>query len=212
MDDYNIRDYKNILILRNQLETIGEEELIEIYQDIQSYQTFLNSIGILANVDSAFLYYKNQYIRKIERIISIHRFDVSQEYQALINDIITYLNEVKSTSEEKKSILMNGYFAYQEDIRKRKFKNYQEMLSFESYDAQVVYGLELGQLDFLTDSERLISSLNYLLETIPELFTSEEDISLLINHLNKLCNSKGLFQRKQRKNLKIVQKKLRKDI
>lgn len=212
MDEYSINDYKNILILRNQLETISEDDLIDIYQDVSAYQVFLNSVAILANVDSAFLHYKDEYIKKIERIISIHRFDVSGQYQELINDIITFLNEVKSTSEVKKKLLMDGYFAYQEDIRNRRFKDYQEMLYFESYDAQVVYGLELGQLAFLTDSDRFISSLNYLHENIPELFIEKKDVKLLLNHLSNLNNSQGLFHRKQKKSLQQIQKKLRKEI
>ena len=48
-------DFNNVLVLRNQLIAVPIEELCKLYQDKDRYISFLDSVALLSNKDSAFL-------------------------------------------------------------------------------------------------------------------------------------------------------------
>ena len=68
-------DFNNILVLRNQLIAVPIEELCKLYQDKDRYISFLDSVALLSNKDSAFLFFSGEFKKKILSVVQIHRFD-----------------------------------------------------------------------------------------------------------------------------------------
>ena len=52
-------DFNNILVLRNRLAAVPIEELLKLYQDKDKYMSFLDSVVLLSDKDSAFLFFSD---------------------------------------------------------------------------------------------------------------------------------------------------------
>lgn len=206
MDEkYSIRDFKNVIILKKQLITLDLDQLKEIYQDFDSYLVFLDTIAVMSNVDSAFLLLHDDFIPKIESIIQCHRFDVDSDTWNLVNDAIQYLNLVKNYTPDYKKLLIGGYRAYQEDVRGKKVKDIDELLLLLAGDAYLVVGMEEKDIDVASDDDYFMSSLNYFIETCPEILEEEDMIPCLIQErLNSI--SKGNWFRRNNKYLQFTTK------
>ena len=110
MEKYNVKDFANVLSLRNQLVNVPIEKLEEVYQDYDNYVAFLDTVAVMTNIDSAFLLFKADYLKKIENVIQIHRFDTKdKDVKDAINSIIEYLNTIKSYRPEYRKILTTYY-------------------------------------------------------------------------------------------------------
>ena len=115
-------DFGNLITLKNQLCALDRKQLMQMYQDKGSYLTFLNAVVSLIENDIGFLLFSDEFLEKILLISQIYRFEFKEhEVRDCINDIITYVNGIKALSDESKKTLMNGYLAYQEDMREASF-------------------------------------------------------------------------------------------
>ena len=116
-----VKQLSNILVLRNHLVKIPESKLIEMYSNYDYYLAFLNSLWLLIENDSAFLLFDDSMLKKILSVIQIYRFDAKDEgVKKEVNDIIDYINGLRSCDEAKKNTLKNNYLAFQEEKRCKK--------------------------------------------------------------------------------------------
>lgn len=135
-EKYSLDDFYNVLLLRNHLEFLSVKQLEDLYQDTTNFLVFLDTIAVFSEIDSAFLLFKDEYISKIERIISINRFKSNDsDIKEIINSIIIFLNQIKCYDTSYKNILKNNYLAYQEDCRKVEMDSEQILLESLGYDA-----------------------------------------------------------------------------
>lgn len=180
-------DFINVLCLKNQLLNVDEEKLMEVYQDYNNYMTFLDSVVVLTQIDSAFLLYKDMFSKKIEQIIGIHRYNTKDSnVRAVINDIIGYLNSIKTYSPNYRNLLKDSYKSYHENVRKTYFKNSDELLYSMGYDAVVYAAITEDDMNLINQDDMFLSSINYLLETIPSIFDDPKVRERTLKKIDKL--------------------------
>lgn len=207
-------DFNNIITLRNHLCRVPMKRLLEMYQDKESYITFLDSIALLAENDSAFLLFADELLEKILSIVQIHRFDFEEkEVKDCINGIIGYVNQIKTYPDGLANVLRNGYLTYQEDLREADFLTTEGLLTSLSYDAVVFACLRDGDIHKIQDDEYALMSLNYLMKSVPEFFKDPQvclRVQTLLDRIgknSKLLSSKKKFVKKIRTNFEnFIQK------
>lgn len=191
-------EYNNMLTLRSQLITVPIEELCILYQDKNDYISFLNSVVLLFNVDSAFLLFSDEFFRKILSIVEIHRFDfVDAKVDETINSIILYINGVHSYPLGLVNQLKNGYLAFQEDQRETQFYSDEALLKSLAYDACVFTTLRDGNLNSVQDDNLFLLSFNYLLKNYPELFLDKNVRNNVTALFDKVGKNTGIFDLKK---------------
>ncbi len=194
-DEYSVSDFQNVLCLRNQLINVPLPKLLEVYQDYDAYLIFLDSVAVMSAIDSAFLLFDDSFPEKIHKVIQIHRFSSKDSHISdVINSIIMYLNGIQSYSDNVKNSLKNGYLDYHEDIRDCQMDDNQVFLAALAYDAQVYVALENDTMENITEDDLFLSSINYLLETIPDLFKNSAVQKRVMDKLEELSKTKGFFQ------------------
>jgi hypothetical protein len=193
--DVDIADFENLLILKNQLITLTTEKLIETYQDISSYVVFLDTVICMLNNESAFLYLDDSFVKKIQTVLQIHRFDIkNKEVYEAINDITKFLNDVDSANDNYRQTLVNSYKEYHQNVRNVNFATNQDFLYSLSFDAIVYLGLK-GTISIPSGNDPLIlSSISYILEDYPKAFESDELKSESLSQLNGVLGRSKFFE------------------
>ena len=188
-DEITLKDFVNVLCLRNQLINVDEKVLKDAYQNYDNYIAFLDSFIVLTQIDSAFLLYNDSFIEKIEDVISIHRHDKDNdpEVKKAINEIILYLNGVKGYKADYKMLLKQNYQTYHEDVRMATFEDSEAFIDALSYDAYVYAALVNDHMEKVERDDLFLSSINYLMETIPEMFDDAAVKDRAYKKINELC-------------------------
>ncbi len=207
-------DFNNILVLRNQLIAVPIEELCKLYQDKDRYISFLDSVALLSNKDSAFLFFSGEFLNKILSVVQIHRFDFDdEEVNKVINSIITYINQISNYSSSLVNLLKNHYLIFQEEQRETKFNSDDELFRSLAYDAWVFAALIDGNLESIQDGNLFLLSFNFLLKNCPELFQDKnvrDNATALLDKVGKETRIIGSKRRKfkeAKKNFQMVVKR-----
>lgn len=191
-DDYTAQDYENVLILRNQLVSLDISKLLEMYQDMDSFLSFIDSVVVLTNVDGGFLLLSDAFVDKIERIIQQHRFNIhDSKIVEVINDIIGYLNRIKSYDYDFKKLLITQYVGYHLDCRETKVDGSETFFSMLAYDAVLYAALKEGQMDIVTHDDFFLASLNFLIKTYPEFFEDYDIQKRVMDKIDEISLKKG---------------------
>lgn len=199
MANFTVNDYLNVLCLRNQLVCVGKKQLLDVYKDYENYITFLDSVYVFSEIDSAFLLYNKDYVDKVENIVQIHRYDTDDpEVKNVVNTIIGYLNGLKTYSDEYKDALMQAYHSYNEEKRNVQIESDNLLLQALAYDAVVVAGLANENMEIVTDDDLFLSSMNYLMNTIPEFFDNAQVKIRAITRLDELSKKGRPFNKRIR--------------
>lgn len=196
MDVFNTNDFKNLLVLKNQLITLNQDELKDIYQDYSNYLLVLDTIAVLISIDIGFLVLNDNYIDKIEKIIQYHRFDVDASVFDIINDMIQYLNIIKNYSLKHKSLLKKSYCAYQEDIRKVNNTDINTLIRLMAHDAYLLVALEEEDMNIVYDDQCFLSSLNYFIENAPEILQDRKNQIIIQKRLDDVSIKPWPFSKK----------------
>ena len=186
MENISVKNFFNVLVLKNQLITLDSYELKDLYENYNDYITFLATFCVLTSIDSGFLFLDDSIIDKIEEIINIHRFDTDSETYEIINESIQYLNSVKGFNPSQKILYRDSYLAYQEDIRNVKINSIDELLNYLAYDAYMVVAIEDVRIEFIDDNKMFMASLNYLMEMAPEVLQNPCIYNLMNDCLNSI--------------------------
>lgn len=198
MEDVDMKDFVNLLRLKNQLVVFSGKELDEIYKEEDVFLCFIDTIALLSEHDSAFLLFDEKISDKIYTVLQSHRFNCDTDIKEIINDIIGYLNGIKAYPKSLINILKNNYLAYQEKIRHVEFTSTDSMLFSIADDAVVFTALQEGNLDLIEDGDYYMMSLNYLIETCPEFFNDSKVVERACSLLDiESKNSKILSSRKK---------------
>lgn len=167
-EEISVKDYFNILVLKNHLIILNDEQLSEVYHDDINYAIFIKALHKLISIDSGFLFLGDEIISKIERVIDYNRFKTDSNTLDTINEIIVFLNSVKHSSFEHKNLYQMAYLAYHEETRKVKINDIDELLDYLAYDARIVAVVVDGDTAAVDDDTKFMASLNYLIEMAPE--------------------------------------------
>lgn len=210
MDD-ELLDFCNLLSLKNHLATATEKDLVDLYQDVEDYVTFIDIFVLLTETDSGFLLLDEGLVDRVNSVLQVHRFDIDdKEIKDIINSIIGYLNRVRTMDSSVKNILKNNYLAYHEELREATFGDNESFLAAISYDAIVVKALLDGDMNLAKDNKFIVMSLNYLIKVCPELFKRKEVKDNAEKLLDKCMKGNKLFDGCSRhaKDIKVKIKEL----
>ncbi len=202
MEEYSLEDYKNVIILKNQLLTMDIDQLKVLYQDYDLYLLFLDTLSVLTSIDCGFLLLQDDIIPKIEQVIQYNRFEADSDTFQIINEMIQYFNLVKNYSPNRKKVLVRSYYAYQEDIRKIKIDNMNDLYQAIAYDANLVLALEQEDMSHVENDKYFLSSLNYMIESMPEIFQGNHSFQLSQEKLDSIEVRHWPFDREIRNSLK----------
>lgn len=202
MNECSIKDFFNVLVLKNQLITLNSYEMKELYQDYSNYIIFLDTFCVLTSIDSGFLFLNDDIVDKIEKVVNYNRFNTDFYTYEIINKIIQYLNLIKGYSSEQRNLYQKSYLVYQEDIRKVQINNIDELLQYLTYDARMVIAIEDDNTEIIDDDKMFMSSLNYLIETAPEVFQNPLVYKFMKERLNSIKIKPMSFSFKTKKLIK----------
>jgi len=192
---FDLIDYINIIYLKNQLLTLSSPEILEKYKEKEMYGLFLDTVNIMNYLDHGFLLISRDSAQKIETVIQNNRFRYQDSsYHAVCNDIILFLNTLKGYSDLSKNSIKQQYLLSHEETRKMQFATTDAFLEAISYDACCYH--QLSQHDLENVNEVLfLSSVNYFVDTIPELFAQDDVENLVNNKLAQVSQKKGFRNR-----------------
>ena len=202
MEEYSVDDYKNVIILKNQLLTMDSDQLKNLYEDYDNYCLFLDTLCVLINVDCGFFLLRDDIISKIEEVVQLNRFQTDSDTFDILNEMIQYFNITKNYSSNRKKILSQVYFAYQEDIRHTTFEDMNDLYEAIAYDAELVLALEKHDLDSISQDHYFMSSLNYILDTVPEITQDSHSYDLLLERIDSVTVRSWPFDLKKKDTLK----------
>lgn len=199
-------EFANELTLRNQLIMLDSKQLREIYQDKGDYLIFLNSVISLIQHDSPILLFSPDFLDKIYDTIEIHRFHFSEkEVYDCVNEIIGYLNHVKTMNPMEQSIVKGFYMATQEMIREISFHDSNSFLASMGYDAVLFHALKDNNLDSLQDPDYPIMSLNFLIKACPDFFRDPDIQKRAMEVINRVGEKTRPFTSKKKYIKRLLQ-------
>lgn len=180
----NITDFKNMLLVKNQLVYRTLEELEVFCGDEKKYATFLDSVALLINHDEGFLQLDEAFVLKIEEIIGKYRFAFKDsDYLATVNGIICQLNLLKADSEITRTSKLEHYLGWQENARMVSFDTQEDLIITVADDAFVYHIMETGEKKNIPPVI-VYSSLNYFAMVCPEVFEQKEFYQRSMDYLN----------------------------
>lgn len=199
-----------VLALKNQLLGLSSSKLIEIYKDDNLFLDFLTTLIYMLENENQFLYMSDEFFDNIYSIIGEKRFDFKdKETIDKINNIISKLNHMKQIPEKEKSKELNDYINTQ--IKKRKINyeiNYDDFLDYQLYDF-CIYSILSGKMDAELPADSFYSSINYLLEYIPEYFDNKEVLNnskYILSMIKEAINNSKISKHSKRSEVKIYTK------
>ena len=72
MAEITVRDFVDVLCLKNQLVNVEKEKLLEVYKDYENYITFISAVLIMIETeDTPLLLYRDSFVKKIEDVVQI---------------------------------------------------------------------------------------------------------------------------------------------
>ena len=80
------------------------------------------------------------------------------------------------------------------------------------YDAIVLMALKEHNLDFITEDDLFLASINYFMETMPELFEDEVALQMVSDKIDQLTKNGGIFSNKVRTYSRQTKKDFQKKI
>ena len=209
--DISLTDFENLLLIKNQLLTLSSDRLIDLYQNIDDYVIFIDTIICMLKEESAFLYLDKEIVNKIQKVLQIHRFDIGNtEIIDAINAVTLYLNDVGCASDDYRKMLVISYEEYQKCIRDTSFDEFSDFLYVLSCDAPVFLSLkgviELPEID----NSILLPSIIYLLERCPGFFENKNVHDRAEKMLNNIYSNSGVFSLETKIVTSRTKKKLKK--
>ena len=153
------------------------------------------SVICMLQEESAFLFFNEDYIKKIQSVLQAHRFDIDdKEIINTINEITICLNDITCSSDNYRNMLVSSYFEYNKDVRDVNFATMDDFIYMLSYDG-IVYLTLKGAVDYSIDDGLLsLSSINYIMSVYPQCF---EDININKNtqkKLDEIFNKSSIFE------------------
>ncbi len=174
--DYNneIIDFIYATCLKNQLINAPIEVLIDNYSNKDDYIQLLKNIEKLINIDEELFLLDGKIYKKAIELIDKGKKYNDKNINNYINELILKLNNIYGINRKEKEVKIEQYLSKEETVRKIKILENKDLLKAMAYDG-IVLSYIVNDLDYdYLNPIFTVSSIYYILENIPELFTVEE--------------------------------------
>ncbi len=206
--DKNVREWKKIITLKDELITVKSDLLLKKYHDKDYLLEFLDSVNLLCEKESPFLHTCTSFIEIIEMIMNDKRDEQTQkETRKARNQVLTKLNIEKSYSPEEQELIIKNYVISQNAMRRLIFDDMKQFLGAMSYDKEILERLMNGTIHEFPYHDLFLSATNYFLEIIPEIYQEEPIYQQTIDQFNKIKNLpylKNRYLKKYMKTTKVI--------
>ena len=184
-----------------------------ISDDIDQFKDIIKSINNLIVTEPSFFLLDDSFINNSFEMLNIHRFNKEfikdKENFELVNESISYLNHINALSTEDKISDLNNYLEQQYYLRQGIFLSIDALLSSISYDSFALDQI-LGNDKSHKDNVFLLFSVNYLLETFPQLFKNKIIRNNTYSLLSEIPKEKGFRNRTKNKCIEATKNKVKK--
>ncbi len=209
--DYDLEDRINIIYLKNQLINASQEQLLELYKDDKSYGFFIDTLNITMDAEPAFFLLDEGLLAKAMGVVYAHRFEFKNpSYNEIVNEIITFHNELTHYQDYVKVQRANAYIRWQSEVHDLSFYSKEDLLACLAHDALTIQ--QLVKNDFSNaDPAYFLASVNYLVNVLPEFFEENANyLDLSLRVATQYATEKGFKKHPQRayakKTIKNIQK------
>lgn len=191
-------DYFSLLVFKNQLLCMSDDQLTEFYKDERCFLEFLDAVALISRNEPGFFVISDEIVRRIFMIINQHRFSCDDAVKDYINEVVIYLNSISNLSSEMADMLFTAYKKYQEEVREGEFTSNEAFLCSLAHDAVLFGALYDDKLDNLKDGDLSLLSLNYIVNTCPEFFEDDNIKSRALNLLNIENKNSKIFSKRKK--------------
>lgn len=168
--NYSKEEFVRLLIYKGNLIRDNKQTLLEKYSSREKYEQFLHDTRDLLNTEAPIFILDDDYIDKVQTIISELRFEYrDSNLNALANEIISDLNGLSILSLEQQNEIIDKYICMHEDVREVKFINLKDFIDTIAQDVDFYFALLTHDIASI-DSVIFISSTNYFLVALPSLY------------------------------------------
>ena len=191
-------DYFSLLVFKNQLLCMSDEQLTEFYKDERCFLEFLDAVALISRNEPGFFVISDEITKRISMIINQHRFSCEDAVKDYINEVVVYLNSINNISSEMADMLFMAYKKFQEEVREGEFTSNEAFLCSLAHDAVLFGALYDDKLENLQDGDLSLLSLNYIVNTCPEFFEDENIKNRAMQVLDSEGKNSGLFSKRKK--------------
>ena len=202
-----VTEYFAILIFKNQLLCCSNEELIKMYEDNNMFWEFLDTIALMSQKEPAFFLLSEEINDSIHAVIDSHRYSCDKEMAEYINKVIIYLNNYANVDKNLADVMRISYLNFNEEYRGGEFQDNKSFLASLAYDAVVFAALYNDNLDNVDNGDLAVCSLNYIINTLPELFNDNNIKMRALSILDKEFNNSKRFS-DRKKTIRLIRNNL----
>ena len=219
--EISTQDFVDMMAFKHNMFFGTVEELKKCYSSNESYKyslskdTFLDFVRLAylcLETDSMFYLVDDDIIGKIRNIISEYRYFANTEYKQKINELLMYFNEVNHYDLKTKESVCSSYLSIQENLRNSCF-DLDELCFAIAYDAYLFDYLNNDkEIEGITSNEikYVLSSLNYFMKFMPEIFDDENILEKAIITIQRLRNKNSIIHFRINKELDNMKSELSK--
>ncbi len=207
----DVKSFENEMSIKACLISNSIEQLEKMVEDKEWYINVIQILYCIISNEPALILLDRSYLEKVYAIMEVHRFDaIGREINDEIGELITLINRINSQSTEEKISMISDYIINQSEERQIEVvtqEDYCDLLKSMIYDTIIVQALVTKDLSNINDtnSDFFISTINYLLEEMPELLVYEDALDFTTEYLESInVNSTFLEKIYNRGRTKII--------
>lgn len=195
----DIKSFEYEMHIKAHLISTSAETLQKMVQEEGAYTYFIQMLYCIVCNEPALILLDSNYLDKIYKIMEVHRFDeIGKKNYADINDLIGSINNIKAKSQEEKVEMIRDYILDQCEKRKIVVVTQDDYLNFLNsmiYDSITTHALESKDFSNVKDGNLFISSVNYILEEMPQLLIDENALDVTSEYLDAINKNSSLLEK-----------------
>lgn len=217
-----INENVNSMLVKNQLLVLKEDELVKKYKNNdRNFQAFISGTNRLLDIEPEYFLIMDDSMEKVRTIISENRMNYKNKKETIdkMNEAIISLNKLSHLDSKYKIDLLKDYIENQYKVRRieepRKSDAYNLDLNLLANDIVVFSNIiNPKQEDEEIEVQYIYSSINYLVNVMPELF--DEDLKnrliTILKSVHDAIKINKVIPRRYKKSIIYLADELRKEI
>ena len=208
-NDISEKDLVKMIDIEYYLLAFSPEELVNIFDTKEKYLNFLDTLVVISRVDSGFFLLDSRIIESIRKVVNSMRDDFTSGINLeCINSTIIMCNQADHIDKEMKNFYINNYIVNQSNIRGIEISSVNQMLALIINDAIVYDAFTNNDWSKVKNTGFLLASLMYLITYLPGVFTDEKYRKIVIDKLDSVKKSAGIFNKALKEYVKLVNNRI----
>ncbi len=169
------KEFYNMVKVKTDLIIIKEDKLLQKVTDLEYFNNFISGLETILKKEDAFLLLSKAFTTKIEKIINMSRFNITDaSILAKLNFLTTKINELKNQPKNIERMKVLNYISYQNELRHLNYPDLATFLGAMSLDLEILEALLNYDISDYKSDEAFLSSTNYFMNVNPSLYDDME--------------------------------------